>query len=59
MSEEELISVLKDIYKFFEIDKLYEFKYKGQDKKGKNKFKIKYTEKGNPYIMIERTIIEN
>lgn len=59
MSEEELIKNIKLMYEFFEIDKLYKFEYKGQDKKGKNKFKIKYIEKGNPNIMIEQTITEN
>lgn len=59
MSEEELIENIKVMYEFFEIDKLYKFEYKGQYKKGKNKFKIKYIEKGNPYIMIENIITEN
>lgn len=59
MNEQELIEILKEIYDFFEIDKLYKFVYIGQDKKGKNKFKIKYIEKDNPYIMIEKTITKN
>ena len=59
MSEEDLIENIKLMYEYFEIDKLYKIEYKGQDKKGKNKFKIKYIEKNNPYIMIENTITEN
>lgn len=59
MSEEELVEKIKIMYEYFEIDKLYKFEYKGQDKKGKNKFKIKYIEKDRPFIMVERTITEN
>lgn len=59
MSEEELIEKIKEMCEFFEIEKLYKIEYKRQDKKGKNKFKIKYIKKGIPNIMIEKIITEN
>lgn len=59
MDKEKLVKVLNEIWEDFSIDKLYKFEYKGTDKKGRNKYKIRYISKFIPNCYIDETIIEN
>lgn len=58
MDKENLIKVLEEIFEDFDIGKLYKFEYKGQNKKGKNKYKIRYTPKNMYNILVDETITE-
>lgn len=58
MDEINLSKVLKEIFEDFDVGKLYKFEYKGQNKKGKNKYKIRYTPKNMYNILVDETIIE-
>lgn len=58
MSEEEFVDVIKDLFKDFDIGKLYKFEYRGKNKEGKNKYKIRYTPKNMDNILIDETITE-
>lgn len=58
MNEDELIKVLKEIFEDFDIGKLYKFEYKGKNKEGKNKYKIRYTPMFMTNCLVDETIIE-
>lgn len=58
MNEDELIKVLKEIFEDFDIKKLYKFEYKGKNKEGKNKYKIRYTPMFMTNCFVDETIIE-
>ena len=58
MSEEELIKVIKELFEDFDIGKLHKFEYKGKDKKGKNKYKIRYTPMFMANCYVDETIVE-
>ena len=58
MREDELIDVIKDLFKDFNIGKLHKFEYKGRNKNGKNKYKIRYTPMFMVNCYVDETIIE-
>ena len=58
MLEEELIKVIKELFEDFDIGRLYKFEYKGKDKKGKNKYKIRYTPMYMTNCYLDETIVE-
>ena len=58
MNENELIKVFKEIFEDFYVGKLYKFEYRGKNKEGKNKYKIRYTPKNMDNILIDETITE-
>lgn len=58
MTEEEIINVIKDLFKEFDIGRLHKFEYKGKNKNGKNKYKIRYTPMLMTNCFIDETIVE-
>ena len=58
MDKQNLIKILEEIFEDFEIGKLYKFEYKGKNKQGKNKYKIRYTPKNMYNILVDETITE-
>jgi hypothetical protein len=58
MTEEEIINVIKDLFKEFDIGRLHKFEYKGKNKNGKNKYKIRYTPMFMTNCYIDETIVE-
>lgn len=43
MDKENLIKVIEELFEDFDIGKLYKLEYKGKNKEGKDKYKIRYT----------------
>lgn len=58
MNENELIKVFKEMFEDLYVGKLYKFEYRGKNKEGKNKYKIRYTPKNMDNILIDETITE-
>lgn len=58
MSEEEFVDVIKDLFKDFDIEKLYKFEYKGKNKNGKNRYKIRYTPMFMTNCYVDETLVE-
>lgn len=47
------------LFKEFDIGRLHKFEYKGKDKNGKNKYKIRYTPMFMVNCYVDETIVEN
>lgn len=58
MEKEELIKAINDIFEDFDIQTLHKFEYKGKDKNGKRKYKIRYTPMFMFNVFVDETIVE-
>lgn len=58
MDRENIIKVIGELFEDFDIGKIYKFEYKGKNKEGKNKYKIRYTPKNMYNILVDETITE-
>lgn len=58
MDRENIIKVIGELFENFDIGKIYKFEYKGKNKEGKNKYKIRYTPMFMTNCFVDETIVE-
>lgn len=58
MDRENIIKVIGELFEDFDIGKIYKFEYKGKNKEGKNKYKIRYTPMFMTNCFVDETIVE-